>query len=114
MGSPLVQETNRLGGAKPPGVPADKDPVMDALPQADDTIDCAGLLCPLPVLRAAKRLRAMATGAVLAVLATDRMAEIDLPHFCDQSGHIYLGMEPHGEATRHVIRCGHEILDLDF
>jgi tRNA 2-thiouridine synthesizing protein A len=87
---------------------------MDALPEADETIDCAGLLCPLPVLRAARRLRALPEGAVLAVLATDRMAEIDLPHFCDQSGHVYLGMAPQDETTRHVIRCGHEILDLDF
>jgi tRNA 2-thiouridine synthesizing protein A len=87
---------------------------MHALPPADETLDCAGLLCPLPVLRAAKRLRAMPEGAVLAVLATDRMAEIDLPHFCDQAGHIYLGMEAQGAATRHVIRCGQEILDLDF
>ena len=87
---------------------------MNALPQADETLDCAGLLCPLPVLRAARHLRGMAEGAVLAVLATDRMAEIDLPHYCDQTGHLYLGMEPKGATTRHVIRCGQEILDLDF
>ena len=87
---------------------------MTALPQADETLDCAGLLCPLPVLRAQKRLRSMAEGSVLAVIATDRMAEIDLPHFCDQSGHVYLGMEPQGGATRHVIRCGQEFFDLDF
>ena len=87
---------------------------MNALPPADDTLDCAGLRCPLPVLRAAKRLRSMSEGAVLAVLATDRMAEIDLPHYCDQAGHVYLGMEPQGEATRHVIRRGQDMFDLDF
>ena len=44
---------------------------MDAFPPADETLDCAGLLCPLPVLRAQRRLRTMAEGAVLVVIATD-------------------------------------------
>ena len=48
----------------------------------DAEVDCLGLLCPLPVLRARKRLLAMAAGEVLRVLASDRMAAIDLPHFC--------------------------------
>jgi tRNA 2-thiouridine synthesizing protein A len=48
----------------------------------DAEIDCEGLLCPLPVLRARKRLASMAPGAVLRVRATDAMAAIDLPHFC--------------------------------
>ena len=40
----------------------------------DIEIDCEGLLCPLPVLRARKRLLAMAPGQILQIRATDRMA----------------------------------------
>ena len=69
-------------------------------------LDCEGLLCPLPVLRARKRLMAMRPGEVLAVRTTDRMALIDLPHFCAQSGHAYLGAEEDGSVTRHLIRAG--------
>ncbi|VDC30633.1 sulfurtransferase TusA family protein [Pseudogemmobacter humi] len=69
-------------------------------------LDCEGLLCPLPVLRARKRLMAMRPGEVLAVRTTDRMALIDLPHFCAQSGHAYLGAEEDGPVTRHLIRAG--------
>jgi tRNA 2-thiouridine synthesizing protein A len=72
----------------------------------DRTIDCAGLLCPLPVLRARKALIAMAPGAVLEVIATDRMAAIDLPHFCTERGHIYLGATVDDAVTRHLIRRG--------
>ena len=56
----------------------------------DAEIDCEGLLCPLPVLRARKRLASMAPGAVLRVRATDAMAAIDLPHFCTEAGHEFL------------------------
>jgi tRNA 2-thiouridine synthesizing protein A len=72
----------------------------------DQMLDCEGLLCPLPVLRARKRLIAMAPGEVLCVRATDAMAAVDLPHFCGQAGHVYLGMREEGGVSLHLIRVG--------
>jgi tRNA 2-thiouridine synthesizing protein A len=72
----------------------------------DEIVDCEGLLCPLPVLRARKRLLALPAGAVLCVRATDAMAEVDLPHFCSEAGHFYLGSEAEGAVTLHLIRRG--------
>ena len=72
----------------------------------DVEIDCAGLLCPLPVLRAQKTLRGMTSGQVLRVLATDAMAAIDLPHFCTEAGHAFLSGENLGGASVYFIRCG--------
>ncbi len=57
----------------------------------DEDIDAAGLLCPLPVLKAAKRIRAMAPGAILRLRADDPAAVIDVPHFCAEQGHAFLG-----------------------
>jgi tRNA 2-thiouridine synthesizing protein A len=51
-------------------------------------LDLSGLLCPLPVLKARKRLNGMPSGAVLVVIATDPMAAIDIPHFCIEQGHM--------------------------
>ena len=75
-------------------------------PSPDQDLDCEGLLCPLPVLRARKRLLAMAPGEVLGVRTTDRMAQIDLPHFCAEAGHDYLGATAEGAVAVHLIRCG--------
>lgn len=73
----------------------------------DEDLDCEGLLCPLPVLRARKRLMAMTAGRVLRVRATDAMAAVDLPHFCSGAGHDYLGSAPlSGGATAHFVRTG--------
>jgi tRNA 2-thiouridine synthesizing protein A len=69
-------------------------------------VDCEGLLCPLPVLRARKRLLALAPGTVLCVRATDAMAQVDLPHFCAEAGHAYLGTASDGAVTLHLIRRG--------
>ncbi|KAF0172501.1 MAG: tRNA 2-thiouridine synthesizing protein A [Rhodobacteraceae bacterium] len=72
----------------------------------DAEVDCAGLLCPLPVLRARKRLIGMAPGQVLRVLATDKMAAIDLPHFCGQAGHDFLGASADAGVDAYLIRRG--------
>lgn len=72
----------------------------------DIEIDCEGLLCPLPVLRARKRLLALAVGTVVCVRATDAMARVDLPHFCAEAGHAYLGAQDQGGVTLHLIRRG--------
>lgn len=71
----------------------------------DHDLDARDLLCPLPVLKARKRLAAMRSGQVLRVVTTDPMALIDLPHFCAQSGHDYLGASDAQGATAHLIRC---------
>ncbi|MBC7476691.1 MAG: sulfurtransferase TusA family protein [Pseudorhodobacter sp.] len=72
----------------------------------DRELNCEGLLCPLPVLKARKVLLGMAPGQVLAVTATDQMARIDLPHFCAEAGHDYLAVTDDGPVARHYIRRG--------
>jgi tRNA 2-thiouridine synthesizing protein A len=66
----------------------------------DATLDAVGLLCPLPVLKARKRLRTMRPGEVLRLVATDPAALIDVPHFCNESGNELLGVEEMGDGTR--------------
>ena len=72
----------------------------------DVTLDCEGLLCPLPVLRARKALVAMSPGQILRLTATDRMAAIDLPHFCTEAGHRFLSAEEQGAVTAYLIERG--------
>ena len=57
------------------------------------TLDLSGLLCPLPVLKARKKLLTMRQGEVLHVITTDPMAAIDMPHFCNEQGHQLLRQE---------------------
>jgi tRNA 2-thiouridine synthesizing protein A len=49
-------------------------------------LDATGLLCPLPVLKARRALKALAPGAVLEVLADDPGAVRDFEHFCNTTG----------------------------
>ncbi len=70
----------------------------------EDVIDLSGLLCPLPVLKAGKRLASMQSGHVLTVLATDPMAAIDMPYFCIEQGHELLASIRTGDVLEFRIK----------
>lgn len=63
---------------------------LGCMTTSDHTLDALGLLCPLPVLKARKRLSGMTSGAVLEMIADDPAAVIDVPHFCAEAGHTLL------------------------
>lgn len=67
-------------------------------------LDATGLLCPLPVLRAQKALREMASGEIIDVLATDTASVNEFPAFCRQTGHELLESEQTGEQFRFRLR----------
>ena len=58
----------------------------DASMQPDSSLDATGLLCPLPVLKARRALKAIPDGGLLEVLATDSGATKDFEHFCHTTG----------------------------
>jgi len=66
-------------------------------------LDATGLLCPLPVLKARKRLAALNTGDMLRMRADDPAAIIDVPHFCNESGHRLVESNQEGGVQIYLI-----------
>ena len=73
---------------------------------ADEELDATGLLCPLPVLKAAKRMRALPSGGLMRLLADDPAAIVDVPHFCTEQGHELVSSDEQGGVQIYVIRKG--------
>jgi tRNA 2-thiouridine synthesizing protein A len=46
------------------------------------TLDCRGMLCPLPVIKLAQALPSLEIGDTITVLADDPAAAIDIPAWC--------------------------------
>ncbi|WP_375227855.1 sulfurtransferase TusA family protein [Roseobacter sp. S98] len=67
-------------------------------------LDATGLLCPLPVLKARKRLQGLSPGDTLKILADDPAAVIDVPHFCHEAGHELISAADSGTVQTYVIR----------
>lgn len=55
------------------------------------TVDALGLRCPQPVIDLARRIGSVPVGSVVAVLADDEAARLDVPAWCEMRGHTYLG-----------------------
>lgn len=70
----------------------------------DAYLDARGLLCPLPVLKARKRLQALGSGQVLRMEADDPAAVIDVPHFCAEAGHALIATDTQPDCQVYLIR----------
>ena len=72
--------------------------------QDPTVVDARGLACPLPVLKLRKVLTGLAPGAVVHLLATDRVALRDVPAFCASAGHQVVEARDDAREVRFVIR----------
>ena len=71
---------------------------------ADQTLDCKGLSCPMPILKLAKEIKSMESGKVLELLGTDPGSKSDVPKWCDKTGNEFLGQEEDGGVYKFYIR----------
>ena len=58
--------------------------------QPDHEIDCSGMLCPIPVMKAAAAIQKIDVGQVLKLVATDPGAPPDMEAWSRQTGHELL------------------------
>lgn len=54
------------------------------------TLDTSGLICPEPVMMLHNKIRDIAVGEIIEMIATDPSTERDIPKFCTFLGHVLL------------------------
>lgn len=68
--------------------------------QANKFLDCAGMLCPLPVIKVSKAIKEIEIGQVLKMVATDPGAPPDMEAWSRQTGNELL--DSHQEDGKFV------------
>ena len=76
--------------------------------KADQTLDCIGLYCPMPIVKTAAKIKELKQGEVLEVLADDKGIKEDMPAWCEAIGHECLGMEEEGGEIKVYVKKTHE------
>ncbi len=71
---------------------------------AEHLLDAKGLNCPLPILKAKKALKDLATGEMLRILATDPGAAADFQAFCRTTGNELVESKQDGGAYSFLIK----------
>jgi tRNA 2-thiouridine synthesizing protein A len=59
----------------------------------DETLDCSGLSCPMPILKTKKAVDKMESGQVLKMIATDPGSLPDVQAWASKTGNELLGHE---------------------
>ncbi|MCD4715618.1 MAG: sulfurtransferase TusA family protein [Desulfobacterales bacterium] len=70
----------------------------------DETLDCRGLSCPMPLLKTKKAVGKMSSGQIIEILGTDPGTKNDLPGFATKNGHEYLGEKEDDGFTRFYLK----------
>ena len=74
---------------------------------ANKTLDCKGLLCPMPVVKTKKAIKDMAVGEVLEMISTDPGSMPDMQAWSKQTGHELLEAKDEGGLFRFFIKKTH-------
>jgi TusA-related sulfurtransferase len=74
----------------------------------DRVLDARGLLCPMPVVKAAKEMKSLEKTQVLKILATDRGALADFPAWADDTGNELLSSNEEEGVLVFFIRKGED------
>ncbi len=64
----------------------------------DETLDCVGLYCPVPIFEARKKINVMENGQVLKMLADDPGSEPDMKGWAKTTGNKLLKVEKDGKV----------------
>lgn len=72
--------------------------------KVDETLDCYGLLCPMPIVETNKKIKEMKENQILEVLSTDEGIKEDMPAWCRATGNEFLGVEEDGNELHVFVR----------
>ncbi len=70
----------------------------------DVTLDARGLMCPMPIVQLAKKVKELNSGQVLELLADDIGSKDDVPAWANRTGHQLLGVEEADKVFRFYIK----------
>ena len=76
--------------------------------KADESLDCVGLYCPMPIVKTAEKIKQLKKGEVLEVVADDKGIKQDMPAWCQATGHDFLGVDEEGGEIKVYVKKTHE------
>lgn len=62
----------------------------------DQTLDCSGLACPMPILKTKKAVDSLQIGQILKMIATDPGSTSDMAAWTQKTGHELVASEQDG------------------
>ncbi len=77
---------------------------MEALVHVDQTLDCLGLFCPMPIVKTREAMKVMALGQVLEMLSDDPASDADMKSWAKRTGNELIAVTKDGSVYRFLVR----------
>lgn len=61
--------------------------------KADHTVDALGLLCPMPIIKTAQKMKEIKSGEILEIISDDPGIKEDMPAWCKSTGNELIDIE---------------------
>jgi len=68
-------------------------------------IDARGHKCPVPTLKLRKQVAQSRAGTLIILLSDDAMAQIDIPHYCNNNNCLLLSIDKENETFKFAVQC---------
>lgn len=67
------------------------------------TLDTSGKCCPMPMIETNMAIKALVSGDVLEIIATDPGTRNDIPSWCRRTGNTLLDSQEDGKVYRYYV-----------
>ena len=75
--------------------------------KSDQTLDCTGLYCPMPIVKTREKFKQLKTGEILEIIADDKGIKKDMPAWADATGNEFMGIEEAGGEIKVYVKKTH-------
>ncbi len=75
--------------------------------KADQSLDCTGLYCPMPIVKTVAKFKQMKKGDILEIVADDKGIKKDMPAWAEATGNEFLGVEEAGGEIKVYVKKTH-------
>ena len=72
--------------------------------EKDDSLDCKGLMCPMPIVKLAKKMKELPAGKVLEMISDDVGSKEDVPAWCKRTGNQLVEMKEESGVFYYYIK----------
>lgn len=72
--------------------------------EANVTLDCLGLYCPMPIIKTAEKIKELTIGEILEVISDDAGIVEDMPNWCKMTGQEFLCIEEEGNEFKAYVK----------
>ena len=72
--------------------------------KTDHAVDTLGLLCPMPIVKTAEKMKEIKPGEVLKIVSDDPGVKEDMPAWCKSTGNEFVGIEESDGEFRVYVR----------